>query len=54
MSLIVTVMIAECLRTDCSGLGDTIKKNEAVGRRSVRKVRNEWLANVKMDLGDML
>lgn len=26
--------------------------HEAVGKRSVRKVRNKWLGNVKTDLGD--
>lgn len=26
--------------------------HEAVGKRSARKVRNKWLGNVKMDLGD--
>jgi hypothetical protein len=35
-------------------LGRYSKKNEAVGKRSVRKVRNKWLGNVKIDLGDML
>jgi hypothetical protein len=32
-------------------LGRYNKKNEAVGKRSLRKVRNKWLGNVKMDLG---